>query len=76
MRTLCAQNETVGVEGSVTDTCWFSGCQQASLSSAVGTFAGELAREETAHVALLYKALQSAGTNPVAPQIDLCKCLS
>jgi hypothetical protein len=48
-----------------------SSCKKANLSSNVGTYAAELAREETAHVAFLYQALTSAGGSPRCPQVNI-----
>lgn len=48
-----------------------SSCTKASLNSTVGTYAAELAREETAHVAFLYNALTAAGGKPVCPYVNI-----
>lgn len=48
-----------------------SSCKKASLSSAVGTYAAELAREETAHVNFLFSALTQAGGSPRCPQVNI-----
>jgi len=48
-----------------------SSCQKANLSSNVGTYAAELAREETAHVTFLYNALTAAGASPKCPKVNI-----
>ena len=48
-----------------------AGCKKATLNSTVGTYAAELAREETAHVKFLYTALTQAGASPVCPFVNI-----
>ena len=47
------------------------GCTKANLSSLVGAYAAELAREETDHVADLYAALTAAGYSPMCPYVAI-----
>ena len=53
-----------------------AGCKKANLSSTVGTYAAELAREETAHVSFLFNALKAAGASPVCPFVNIGKLVS
>ena len=53
-----------------------AGCQKANLTASIAAIGAELARHETAHVALLQTALKRAGVNPVAPNVDISEHLS
>jgi len=48
-----------------------SSCTKANLSSSIGTYAAELAREETDHVKFLYTTLTAAGASPVCPKVNI-----
>ena len=48
-----------------------AGCTKANLTSATGTYAAELAREEQAHVSFLFSALTAAGGSPKCPAVNI-----
>ena len=48
-----------------------AGCVKATLNSTIEAYAVEFAKEETAHVTLLFNALTAAGLKPVCPLVNL-----